>query len=289
MANIKKFLDSNGLTILCRKFQDYPDNEILGTVINAIDNIKVDKVEGKDLSTNDYTNEDKEKLSSIASGAEVNQNAFSNVVVGSTTIAADSKTDSLTFVAGDNITLTPDITNDKITIASKDTIYTHPSYTARTGVPTANQTPAFGGTFSVPQPVSDSTGHITAINSRTVTIPSTMATTSAAGLMSADDKSKLDNIAESADSVSFTPNATSGNKIGTITINGTATDMYSPTQTIVPSHNQAASTITAGTFAGQVIANSSSETPGTLLLRNSALVSIETTPSVNGEICWLYE
>lgn len=289
MANIKKFLDSNGLTILCRKFQDYPDNEILGTVINAIDNIKVDKVEGKDLSTNDYTNEDKEKLSSIASGAEVNQNAFSNVVVGSTTIAADSKTDSLTFIAGDNVTLTPDITNDKITISSKDTVYTHPSYTARTGVPTANQTPAFGGTFSMSQPVSDSTGHITAINSRTVTIPSTTATTSAAGLMSADDKSKLDDIAESADSVSFTPNATSGNKIGTITINGTATDMYSPTQTTVPSHNQAASTITAGTFAGQVIANSSSETPGTLLLRNSALVSIETTPSINGEICWLYE
>ena len=64
MANIKKFLDSDGLTILCRKFQDYPDNEILGTVINAIDNIKVNKVEGKDLSTNDYTNEDKEKLNS---------------------------------------------------------------------------------------------------------------------------------------------------------------------------------------------------------------------------------
>ena len=64
MANIKKFLDSDGLTILCKKFQDYPDNEILGTVINAIDNIKVNKVEGKDLSTNDYTNEDKEKLNS---------------------------------------------------------------------------------------------------------------------------------------------------------------------------------------------------------------------------------
>ena len=57
----------------------------------------------------------------------VNQNAFSNVVVGSTTIAADSTTDSLTLVAGDNITITPDATNDKITIAATDTVYTHPT------------------------------------------------------------------------------------------------------------------------------------------------------------------
>lgn len=64
-----------------------------------------------------------------------------------------------------------------------DTVYTHPSYTARSGVPTANQTPAFGGTFSVTQPVSDNSGHITAMNSRNVTIPSTPASTSAAGLV----------------------------------------------------------------------------------------------------------
>lgn len=55
------------------------------------------------------------------------------------------------------------------------------------------------------------------------------------------------------------------------------------------SHNQAASTITAGAFAGQVAANSSAQTPGTSLLRNSKLVSAETNPTVNGEICWTYE
>lgn len=140
------------------------------------------------------SSDDKIKLNGIATGAEVNQNAFSNIAIGNTTIAADSKTDTLTLVAGDNVTLTPDATNDKITIASKDTVYTHPSYTARTGVPTANQTPAFGGTFNVSQPISDATGHITAINSRTITIPKTEATTSKAGLMSASDKSKLDGL-----------------------------------------------------------------------------------------------
>ena len=169
------------------------DANFATTVSNQIGS-KVDKVDGKGLSTNDYTTTEKTKLSGIAEGAEVNQNAFSNIVVGSTTVAADSKTDTLTLVAGTNVTLTPDATNDKITIASKDTVYTHPSYTTRTGVPTADQTPAFGGTFNVSQPISDATGHITAINSRTITIPGTEATTSKAGLMSASDKSKLDGI-----------------------------------------------------------------------------------------------
>lgn len=151
----------------------------------------LEKISGINGTVDDI-NAKLEKISGIAAGAEVNQKAFSNVTVGSTTIAADSKTDTLTIAAGDNITLTPDATNDKITIAAKDTVYTHPSYTAKTGVPTKNQKPAFGGTFKVSQPVSDETGHITAINSRTITIPSSTATTSAAGLMSALDKAKLD-------------------------------------------------------------------------------------------------
>lgn len=57
------------------------------------------------------------------------------------------------------------------------------------------------------------------------------ATTSAAGLMSASDKSKLDGITSSADSVSFSRSLTSGTKIGTITINGTGTDLYCQTNT----------------------------------------------------------
>lgn len=95
------------------------DTAVATQITNAIAN-KVDKVSGKGLSTNDYTTNEKNKLSGIASGAEVNQNAFSNIVVGSTTVAADSKTDTVTFVAGKNVTITPDATNDKITIAAAD-------------------------------------------------------------------------------------------------------------------------------------------------------------------------
>lgn len=54
-------------------------------------------------------------LESIPSSAFENQNAFSNVKVGSTTVVADSETDTLELV-GSNVTLTPDATNDKVTI-----------------------------------------------------------------------------------------------------------------------------------------------------------------------------
>jgi hypothetical protein len=59
---------------------------------------------------------DKTKLDGIAVGAQVNQNAFSNVLIGSTTIQADSPTDTIEVVAGANISITPDATNDRLTI-----------------------------------------------------------------------------------------------------------------------------------------------------------------------------
>lgn len=57
------------------------------------------------------------KLNGIANNAEVNQNAFSNVKIGATTIQADAKQDTVEFIAGTNVALTPDATNDRITIA----------------------------------------------------------------------------------------------------------------------------------------------------------------------------
>lgn len=69
------------------------------------------------------------------------------------------------------------------------------------------------------------------------------ASQSAAGLLSANDKKKLDGITDSADAVSFTASATSGNKVGTITINGSGTDLYSPTQTSVSGNAGTATTL----------------------------------------------
>lgn len=78
------------------------------------------------------------KLNGIATGAEVNQNTFANVKVGSSTIQADGKTDTLTLAAGNAITLTADTTNDKVTIA----------VTSNTFLPLAGGTMSGGITFS---------------------------------------------------------------------------------------------------------------------------------------------
>lgn len=114
-----------------------------------------------------------EKLDGIEAGAQKNPSAATQSAAGLMSAADKKKLDG---------------------IATGANAYSHPTYTARTGVPTVNQTPAFGGTFSVTQPVSNATGHITAMNTRTITIPDTTATESAAGLMSKADKRKLNNL-----------------------------------------------------------------------------------------------
>lgn len=74
--------------------------------------------------------------------------------------------------------------NGKITINTTSSSYTHPTYTAITGKPTANQTPGFGQTFTISQITTDSLGHVTGATDRTVKIPNTTmgaASASAAG------------------------------------------------------------------------------------------------------------
>lgn len=139
--------------------EEFANAAEIQTALTNLDDGKVDKDGNKVLSTNDYTTVEKNKLAGIAAGAEVNQNAFSNVTVGSTTISADGETDTLTIVAGSNITLTPDATNDKITITAKDTTYSN-------------------------------------------------ATTSAAGLMSADDKTNLNTAISKLDGIEAGANKT---------------------------------------------------------------------------------
>lgn len=53
------------------------------------------------------TSSERTKLSGVAAGAEVNQNSFSTVKVGTTNMSSSSKTDTFEIAAGDGITLTP--------------------------------------------------------------------------------------------------------------------------------------------------------------------------------------
>ena len=70
---------------------------------------------------------------------------------------------------------------------------------------TSNQTPSYGNAFKVPSLTVNAKGIVTGIATHTVKIPANNATTSAAGLMSSSDKTKLDNF-EGAISVDYINN-----------------------------------------------------------------------------------
>ena len=191
----------------------------------AISSNKVDKIDGMGLSSNDYTTAEKNKLNGIAAGAEVNQNAFSNIAIGSDTIRATGETDTLTMMAGDNVTLTVDTATKKVTFSSKDTTYGVATQTVagimstddkkkldgiETGAtkyvhPTYNAYASGMYKFEV-----DDEGHIisaTSIVKDDITrlgIPAqdttySLATTTTSGLMSPEDKTKLDEISYATD------------------------------------------------------------------------------------------
>lgn len=118
----------------------------------------------------------------------VNQNAFANIAVGSTTVAADSVTDTINLVAGNNVSITANATNDTITIAATDTIYTHPTTSGNKHIPSG------GSSGQILRWSANGTAVWGADNNTTYS----EATTSAAGLMSAADKAKLNGIATGA-------------------------------------------------------------------------------------------
>ena len=102
---------------------------------------------------------------------------------------------------------------------------------------------------------------------------------------------------QTADNATFLRNDNTWQKVTPANIGASATGHKHtkseitdfPTSMTPTAHNQAASTITAGTFAGQVVANSSGQTYSTYCLRNTRLASSDTNPTVNGQICWTYK
>lgn len=183
------------------------------------------------MSATDKTNLDNavSKLSGIAAGAEVNQNAFSTVKVGTTSLAADTKTDTLTITAGDHITLTPTASSDSFSIAasfadatqtasglmsSDDKTNLDNAVSKLSGIANGaevNQN-AFStvkvGTTSLSADTKTDTLTITAGDHITLTPTEASdsfsiaasfadATQTASGLMSSDDKTKLDGLSTS--------------------------------------------------------------------------------------------
>ena len=108
------------------------------------------------------------------------------------------------FSANKTVALTGDVTGSASAKAgwSVATTLAASGVTAGSYGPSANASPASKGTFSVPYITVDAKGRVTAASTKTITLPTdttySVATTSANGLMSSTDKSKLDGIATGA-------------------------------------------------------------------------------------------
>lgn len=273
----KKYLDQTGLARLVANMNlayapadhdhvvaDITDLTATATELNYMDGV----------TSNVQTQLNGKAASGHTHSAYVNQNAFSNVVVGSTTIAADSATDTLTLVAGSNVTLTPDESGDSITIAAKDTTYSDATTSAH-GLMTAAMVTKLNGIAAGAQvnqnafskvtvgsttvEADNATDTLTLVAGTNVTITPdatndkititakdttySAATTSAPGLMSAADKTKLDGIATGANKYTLpvAGSALGGVKSGTdITVDSSGNVSVNN-----DSHSHSASTITS--------------------------------------------
>ena len=115
-------LDATGTEVqIDEALSDTSTNPVQNKVVKAAIDNKVTKETGKGLSTNDYTTAEKDKLNGIAEGAEVNQNAYSSITDGTTTINAGSKTSTLTMTGTGATTVS--VSGSTVTINSKNTEY----------------------------------------------------------------------------------------------------------------------------------------------------------------------
>lgn len=251
------FLDKTGLALVWSK-------------IKLLLADKVDKVDGKGLSSNDYTADEKAKLANIAAGAEVNVNADWTATTGDAAIlhkptiptATSQLTNDSGFITTTDIpegaaasTTTPLMdgtatTGTELAFARGD--HVHPSDTSKVdkvngkGLSTNDYTTTEknklagiaegANNYTLPTAAADTLGGIKVGANLTITNGVLSAdaqavdeaTTSAAGLMSAADKVKLNGIEASADV----------NVIEAITVNSAATTVTNKTVNItVPTNN----------------------------------------------------
>ncbi len=211
--------------------------------------------------------------------AEKNQYAFSYVRVGDSIMESNSAKDMLRF-DGSNVILTPDTINKKITIGiTKENVTTALGYTP----PTSNTWRGVQDnltSIATDQSLSANQGKVLKdlIDTKSNSGHShSTATTSASGFMSSSDKSKLDGITDGADAVSFTRSLTSGTKVGTITINGTGTDLYAPTNT--DTHHQSKNVVGSSTATSNT---TTALTNGNVYLNSVENGSVRSTHKISG-------
>lgn len=173
-VDMNKLLDGNGLLFALQGF--------MAKVITLLGN-KVEKVDGKGLSTNDYTTAEKNKLGGIATGA----NNYTLPTASGTTLGGVKTGSNITNTDG-----TLSLTKDNVTAALG---YTPPTKDTNTWTPFKGATASAAGTAGyVPAPASGDQEKFFKADGTYATPTNTtygVASDSANGLMSADDYKKL--------------------------------------------------------------------------------------------------
>lgn len=114
-AFLRKFLEK--LEETAKKHIE--DDDLHVTAQNKEDwNAKAETAEATQSEPGLMSAEDKQKLDGVAENAEVNQNAYSNIKVGSITISANGKTSTLILEAGANITISADNATKRVIITA---------------------------------------------------------------------------------------------------------------------------------------------------------------------------
>ena len=130
-------------------------------------------------STKELTLAEGKIVANVNGSISGNAGTATRLATARTIALSGDVTASGTFDGSGNLTLAATLKNSGVTAGGYG--------------PTANVTPAFGGTFNVPQITVDAKGRVTAAASRTVKIPANpVATQSANGLLAAADKKALD-------------------------------------------------------------------------------------------------
>ena len=123
-----KYLDSNGLLYFWGKIKAafVSDIKFQSNKIQKVKNGSTTDVVGLATTATSglMSSTDKATLDGIVTtGGEPNQNAWSNITIGENTLTADSKTDTFTILAGDNITLASTVNSDTFSISAVNTTY----------------------------------------------------------------------------------------------------------------------------------------------------------------------
>lgn len=228
------FLDEVGLQTFWENCKDKFGNKLKVTQNATTVGVALQTVDEEDLATGTIpqasttaagvmTAADKEKLNGIESGATANSGTITEVK-GSDPIIGSGTAGSVTLSHADS--------------GVKDGTYGDDSETPLT--------PSFGSTFNVPGFAVNDKGHVTSASTHTVKIPDSVASQSADGLMSQEDKTKLDGIADGATA-----------NVGTIT----GVSASSPLSGGGNSGNVTISHINSGVTAG-TYGDSTNQTPG---------------------------